>query len=216
MRNETFYDTVDYQIENLNKIFKDNEFLKKQDQTGKKSFGLLLWFLNNYLPEKELAEYEDLITEGDDDSSCDIIFQNSDQEGEEVYYVIQAKWFKLGNINKTNKIGKEIKACLSDFRLILSGKKTPSHTNEKFNTQYKKFITHKKNNCKIKFVFVTLCQSDENINEHISSFVSELVSFELLDLNILKQNFIEIHYKEIKTHNPLETPYLPKNIEAKR
>lgn len=221
MKSESFYDIVDQEIIDLNKAFKNNVFLSGlKTEDGKKSFGFLLWFLKNYLPNTELTDYENLITEGEGDNSCDLIFSNIDNEGKEVYYVVQAKWFQKSNINKTNEISKEVRACLSDFRLILSGRKSDNN-NIKFAQQYVKFINHKRNNGKVKFLFVCLCQGVENVNEHIADFVSELIFFELLDLNKLKHNYIEIEFKEIRTHNPIETPYVPKtefdlNFEEKK
>ena len=210
MRNEFFYDLIDKEIDSLIDLFKGNEYLQKQDANGKKSFGFLLWFLKTYLPNGELNEFEPFITEGNDDSSCDLIFNNTDQEGRQIYYVVQAKWFKKTNISKANEMTKEIKACLSDFRLIMSGKKAPSTVNKQFNKQYTKFLEHKKSNGRIKFIFTTLCKGEKDIKEHIAGFVSELVSFEPIDLDTLKKNYIELNYKEIKTHNPLETPYIPR------
>ncbi|ARV15369.1 AIPR family protein [Polaribacter sp. SA4-12] len=210
MKNEIFYDIIDQGIDELSDTFKKNEHLKKQDKNGKKSFSFLLWFLNRYLPNNDLSDFENLITEGNDDSSCDLIFTNKDQLGKEIYYVVQAKWFAKSNINKAKEITKEVKACLSDFRLILSGKKESEH-NENFNVQYRKFIDHKKNNGKVKFVFLALCNGDIDINEHINDFKSPLVSFEFIDFFKLKQQFVEIEYKGVKTHNPIETPYIPKS-----
>jgi len=210
MRNEIFYDIIDTEINKLSVPFKNNPHLKKQDENGKKSFLFLLWFLNRYLPNCDLSELETFITEGNDDSSCDLIFTNKDQTGKEVFYVVQAKWFAKQNINKAKEITKEVKACLSDFRLILSGKKESEH-NLQFNTQYQKFLTHKKNNGKIKFIFLALCNGEINIKEHIDDFISNLVSFELIDFYKLKEQYIEIEYKGVKTHNPIETPYIPKS-----
>lgn len=210
MKNEFFYEIIDKEIDQLSNIFKENSHLKKQDTNGKKSFSFLLWFLNRYLPNNDLAEFENLITEGNDDSSCDLIFTNKDQLGKEIYYVVQAKWFAKNNINKSKEITKEVKACLSDFRVILSGKKESKH-NEKFNVQYRKFIEHKKNNGKVKFVFLALCNGEIEIDEHTDSFKSPLVSFEFIDFFKLKQQFVEIEYKGVKTHNPIETPYIPKS-----
>lgn len=210
MRNETFYDIIDTEINKLSVPFKSNPHLKKQDENGKKSFLFLLWFLNRYLPNCDLSELEDFITEGNDDSSCDLIFTNKDQTGKEVFYVVQAKWFAKQNINKAKEITKEVKACLSDFRLILSGKKESEH-NLQFNTQYQKFLTHKRNNGKIKFIFLALCNGEINIKEHIDDFISNLVSFELIDFYRLKEQYIEIEFKGVKTHNPIETPYIPKS-----
>lgn len=210
MKNGIFYDLIDKRIDELSSIFKNNEHLKKQDENGKKSFSFLLWFLNRYLPNNDLAEFENLITEGNDDSSCDLIFTNKDQIGNEIYYVVQAKWFTKNNINKAKDITKEIKACLSDFRLIMSGKKESEH-NLNFNSQYTKFMLHKKSNGKVKFVFLALCNGEVDIDEHIADFQSPLVSFEFIDFFKLKQQFVEIEYKGIKTHNPIETPYIPKS-----
>lgn len=209
MKNEIFYDIIDERIDELSDIFKNNEHLKKQDTNGKKSFSFLLWFLNRYLPNNDLAQFENLITEGNDDSSCDLIFTNKDQLGNEIYYVVQAKWFAKNNINKA-KVTKEVKACLSDFRLILSGKKESDY-NYNFNAQYGKFIAHKRNNGKVKFVFLALCNGEVDIDEHINDFKTSLVSFEFIDFFKLKQQFVEIEYKGVKTHNPIETPYIPKS-----
>ena len=218
MKNEIFYDIIDERIDELSTIFKDNEHLKKQDVNGKKSFSFLLWFLNRYLPKNDLSEFENLITEGNDDSSCDLIFTNMDQFGNEIFYVVQAKWFSKSNINKAKEITKEIKACLSDFRLIMSGKKE-SEYNENFNLQYEKFLKHKRNNGKVKFVFLALCNGEVDIDEHLTDFKSPLVSFEFIDFFKLKQQFIEIEYKGVRTHNPIETPYIPKtefNLEFEK
>lgn len=210
MKNDIFYDIIDERIDELSSIFKNNEHLQKQDVNGKKSFSFLLWFLNRYLPNNDLSEFENLITEGNDDSSCDLIFTNKDQLGNEIYYVVQAKWFAKSNINKAKEITKEIKACLSDFRLIMSGKKESEH-NMNFNSQYQKFMLHKRNNGKVKFVFLALCNGEVDIEEHITDFKSPLVSFEFFDFFKLKQQFVEIEYKGVKTHNPIETPYIPKS-----
>ena len=209
MKNEIFYDIIDSEIDKLSVPFKSNEHLKKQDENGKKSFLFLLWFLTRYLPNCDLSELEVFITEGNDDSSCDLIFTNKDQSGKEIYYVVQAKWFAKQNINKAKEITKEVKSCLSDFRLILSGKKESEH-NLQFNTQYQKFINHKKENGKIKFIFLALCNGEINIHEHIDDFISNLVSFEFIDFYKLKEQYIEIEFKGVKTHNPIETPYIPK------
>lgn len=210
MRNEQFYDIIDNEIDKLSVPFKNNPHLKKQDENGKKSFLFLLWFLNRYLPECDLSELEEFITEGNDDSSCDLIFTNKDQTGKEVYYVVQAKWFAKQNIHKAKEITKEVKACLSDFRLIISGKKESEH-NLNFNAQYQKFLCHKRENGKIKFIFLALCNGEINIKEHIDDFVTSLVSFELIDFYKLKEQYIEIEFKGVKTHNPIETPYIPKS-----
>lgn len=210
MIDNKFYDVIDKEINELIKDFKKNDYLHRQDENGKKSFAFLLWFLKKYLPDHKLTDFENLITEGNDDSSSDLIFTNTNQLGEEIYYVVQAKWFAKNNINNSKGISKEIKACLSDFNLILSGKKEPSGVNNNFNIQYRNFLDHKKQNGKVKFIFLALCKGDVDLHEHIDDFENELVSFDLIDFFKLKTQYIEIEFKGIKTHNPIETPYIPK------
>jgi len=210
MTNETFYDLIESESTDLSVAFENNEYYKKQDENGKKSFLFLIWFLKNYLPEVDIFDLENFVTEGPDDSSSDIIFSNKNQSGEETYYVVQAKWFSKDKINKANGITKEVKACMTDFKLMLTGNKKPSEINTIFNIQYSKFIKHKKENKKIKFIFLTLCSRYVDITDLSRSFSNnELVSFDLFDLSRLKKNYIEIIYKGIKTHNPLEEPYNP-------
>lgn len=209
MLTKDFYKIVDSQINNLLKDYKDNEFIKKYPkQESKNSFGFLIWFLNRYYPLGN--NYEECITEGDGDNSCDIIFNNTDNIGNNVYYVIQAKWFKESNISSTNQMSKEVKACISDFRTILKGQKQLSDKNVKFNEKYKELLKHKHNRGIIKFVFVALCKGSEQAADNISEFKTNLTDFNIVDINRLKRDYIELEYKEAKTHNPLETPYEPK------
>lgn len=210
MDDQSFYDVIDKEIDKATNKYKDNEYLRKVkgNSNATKSFSFLYWFLQQYLPNKDLNEFEEYITEGDEDSSCDLIFSNNNQNNEEVFYVVQAKWFVKKNITKRKGLTKEIKACLADFRLIRSGKKS-STSNSNFNIQYEKLINHKKKNGKIKFIFLALCNGDIDIKEYLDDFVDELVSFELMDFQKIKEQYIEIEYKGIKTNNPLETSYLP-------
>ena len=90
-----------------------------------------------------MKDVETYITDGTDDSSCDIIYDNIDSSGRNVFYVIQAKWCTKSNIGSEG-LGKEIKACLSDFTLILEGKKSKSKINEKFNNKYENHCNTKK------------------------------------------------------------------------
>lgn len=209
MYTKDFYDIVKTEIDAILLDFKDNSNLKKfKTNEGKQSFGFLLWFLKRYYPLGQ--NYEQYITEGDDDNSCDIIFDNIDNYGKNIYYVVQAKWFSIKNISTTNGMSKEVKACISDFETILSGRKTPSKVNLNFNEKYEELLKHKKGNGQIKFVFVALCIASEKANDNIDNFISDLVGFEIMDIFRLKRDYIELEFKGAKTHNPLETPYEPK------
>ena len=209
MLTKDFYKIIDSEISEIINEYKNNAYLKKLDENGKKSYGLLLWFLKRYHPTG--LNYEDYITEGEDDSSCDIIFNNKNNFGEEVYYVVQSKWFSESNIGNTNNISKEIRACLSDFELILDFKKKPSKINLRFNQKYSDLKKHYRNNKEIKFIFLALCIGTERADDNINNFNRDLVRCELFDILKLKRNYIELTYKGVRTHNPIETPYEPKD-----
>ncbi|MEQ9278696.1 MAG: AIPR family protein [Balneola sp.] len=216
MKDIDFYNIIDNEIDHIIKEYKSSSILAKKDISGKKSFCFLIWFLRKYIPSQDVIDLDQYIVDGHDDSSCDLIFYNFDSYGNKVFYVVQAKWFDRSNISKTNKMSKDLKACLTDFRVIRNGSKEPSIVNKKFNLMYEEFLKHKKDNGKIKFIFLHLCQKIEGVKEQIDDFTTKLVSFQTLDIFELKKHYVEFNYKGIKTHNPLETPYEPKTeIELK-
>ena len=212
MKDDIFYEKLETEIDLLLDEFKNDKFLQKQDNNGRKSYGLLLWFLKNYLPQKEILDAKEYITEGEEDSSCDIIFENENNLGENVFYVIQSKWFIKSNINKRNETTKDLKACLADFRCILKGDKQLSEINLKFNQQYGAFLKHKERNGKIKFVFLALCKgpNKRELSPYLKELESNLIGFNILNIFKLKKQYIEQRYKGARTHNPIETPYEPK------
>lgn len=203
-----FYKLVDKEIDVLIKRYKDIPYLKKQKkEDGRKSFAFLLWFLNRYSPG--LKELETYITDGHDDASCDIIFENSDNYGQRVFYVVQSKWNTESNIKGSNGVSKEIKACLSDFTLISKGKKTPSIINLNFNKKYNELLDHINASGETKFIFLTLGKGKNDASDNINAF-NEDYPFEIINIDRLKRDYVEMVYKGARTHNPIETPYIPK------
>lgn len=207
-----FYRLVDKEIDILITRFKDNSYLKKQKKVdGKKSFAFLLWFLDRYSPG--LTDIETFITDGHDDASCDIIFENKDNYGRKVFYVVQSKWNSESNIKGASGVTKEIKSCLSDFSLISRGKKTNSTINLNFNQKYKDLLEHISTSGETKFIFLTLAKGKHDAQDNINAF-NEDYPFEIINIDRLKRDYVEMVYKGAKTHNPIETPYIPKgNIE---
>lgn len=207
-----FYKLVDKEVDVLIRRYKYNPYLKKQKkEDGKKSFAFLLWFLNRYSPD--LKDLETFITDGHDDASCDIIFENSDNFGQKVFYVVQSKWNSESNIKGTSGVSKEIKACLSDFTLISKGKKTPSTINLNFNKKYSELLEHINASGETKFIFLTLGKGKHDASDNIKAF-NEDYPFEIINIDRLKRDYVEMVYKGARTHNPIETPYIPKgNIE---
>lgn len=207
MNSEKFYELVDTELQKILHEFRGNEVLKKNE----KPFAFLIWFLKRYLPHKDASEYKDYITEGSHDNSCDLIFDNTDQSGMSTYYIVQAKWYAKSNIKSENEMGKGIRYCLSEITDILSGQTVKHKDNIVFQNRYEALMRHKRMNGQIKVLFVALCQGIANVREVSQNFVSNLRSFEVYDINKLKEDYIEAEYKKISTHNPIETPYISKS-----
>jgi AIPR protein len=213
MKTKIYREIVEDEINRVAKQLNgDVDFEKQKTTENKSSFAFLYWFLNRYYPDVPISNLKQYITEGTDDGSCDIIFSNKDRLGNETFYVVQAKWFNQRNVTSTNKTGELVKASISDFCLILEDKKSKSMTNHKFNSKYDELIAHMNNNGNIKFIFLALCKRTKEADDNINSFNEDngsLVKLDLYDINKLKTDFIELEYKEAKTHNPIETPYEP-------
>jgi hypothetical protein len=203
-----FYQLIDSEISSLIIAYKSNPYLSRlKPPENKKSFAFLLWFLKRYSPN--LKNIESYITEGDGDSSCDIIFSNEDHYGKKVYYIVQSKWHSKTNLKGTKGVSTEIKACLDDFKLILTGEKEKSLQNPNFNKKYAELLKHIEKNGAVKFIFLLLSTYGKEL-ENIKEFRKNSAPFEIIDINRLKRDFIEVEYKGARTHNPIETPYEPK------
>ncbi|HIE02692.1 MAG TPA: hypothetical protein EYP59_20820 [Thiotrichaceae bacterium] len=72
-------------------------------EDNQKSYALLIWFLEFYGKKTDYVPY---ITDGPDDSSCDIIFDAKDSRNQTIYYVIQSKWNTPKNVAKN--IGSQV------------------------------------------------------------------------------------------------------------
>ena len=97
MNNLDFYDIVDSEIDAIIDKYSDEEVLKNMKETNsKKSYGFLLWFLENNLKNEiaQIEKWKTYIVDGDDDNSCDLIFSNKEKD-EEVFYIVhrtRAEW----------------------------------------------------------------------------------------------------------------------------
>ncbi len=202
-----FYDALDNE---LNEVIADNPQdvrLHKGDDSTRKSFAFLIWFLKFY---GKRPIYNLNITEGDDDTSCDIIFSTFDNIGKKIVYVIQAKWKSKKNC--TEKLDSTaFKATLDDFKLVYSGQKQFSSKNENFNKQYEELKQHLAANEYVKFVYLTLCQTNPSVSENVEQFKKQNADLEIIDIERLRRDFIEMRYKQIQPQNPLEYDYNPEN-----
>ena len=212
-----FYNLLDAEIEAiLAKYTKDSRMARHKDIDHNKGYALLVWFLEFYA-KKEI--YENYITDGNDDSSCDIIFSNKNVLGEKIYYVVQSKWVKFSDDKREDaypRISKqEFGYTLTDFSNVLSGNKQKGK-NEDFNRKYDELEKHLEDNGKVKFIFFTLADGNEDINESLKNFntkYSPNISLEVIDIQRIRRDFIEFRYKEIQTNNPLEYNYNSEETE---
>ena len=103
MVTEEFYKKIDADLEVLIEKYKNDAYLKKQrkDANNRKSYAFLIWFLEFY---GQVSNYVNYITDGNDDKSCDIVFDKKDNQGNTVFYVVQSKWNNEANALK--KVGK--------------------------------------------------------------------------------------------------------------
>jgi hypothetical protein len=213
-----FYKLIDIELSEILEKYKDDTYLKKNKSSinNQKAYALLIWFLDFY---GKKSDYSNYITDGDDDSSCDIIFDNFDNQGQKVFYIVQSKWNIENNCNKEVE-KKDILQALSDFDTIIRGKK--EKVNPKLKLKIEELKEHLKQNGEVKFVYLALSNNNPKADENIKSFLEnhKKTSFEFYDINRIKIDFIERRYKKIDPINPLENYYNPEeskiNIEIQK
>jgi hypothetical protein len=222
MITKDFYNIIDSELSELIEKHKDDKLIKKHKSAinNQKSYALLIWFLDFY---GRISNYTDFITDGDNDSSCDIVFDKINNQGQKVFYIVQSKWNNENNSEKdTNR--DEILKALNDFETILRGEK--QNVNEKLKVKLEQLDSHLKENGEVKFIFLTLSQYKGGADENINSFQKndEKTEFEVIDINRIRSNYIDRKYKGIDPLNPLESyqdprviaSYLLQKIQTKR
>jgi hypothetical protein len=211
MITKDFYNIIDSELSELIEKHKDDKLIKKHKSAinNQKSYALLIWFLDFY---GRTSNYTDFITDGDNDSSCDIVFDKINNQGQKVFYIVQSKWNNENNSEKdTNR--DEILKALNDFETILRGEK--QNVNEKLKVKLEQLDSHLKENGEVKFIFLTLSQYKGGADENINSFQKndEKTEFEVIDINRIRSNYIDRKYKGIDPLNPLESYQDPEENE---
>ena len=203
MFTKDFYNIIDSELNELLEKYKDDKFIQKHRNAinNQKSYALLIWFLEFY---GKISSYTSFITDGDNDSSCDIVFDKINNYGDKVFYVVQSKWNNAGNSEKESDKDEILKA-LSDFTTILRGEK--DNFNDKLKLKLEELDKHLKENGEVKFIFLTLSQYRGGADENIKAFINndEKIKFEVIDINRIKLDYIDRKYKKIEPLNPLET-----------
>ncbi len=196
-----FYSIIDTELDTFIAKYKEDKLIKKHKSSidNQKSYALLIWFLDFY---GRISNYSDFITDGNNDSSCDIVFDNINNEGNKIFYVVQSKWNNADNARKeTNK--DEILKALNDFETILRGEK--KSVNEKLKSKLQELDLHLKTNGEVKFIFLSLSQYKGGADENIEAFRNNDVKtkFEVIDINRIRVDYIDRKYKKIDPINPL-------------
>jgi hypothetical protein len=215
MLTKDFYSIIDAELDALIIKYKDDKLIKKHRSAinNQKSYALLIWFLDFY---GRISNYSNFITDGDNDSSCDIVFDSLNNQGNKVFYVVQSKWNNADNSEKETKKDEILKA-LNDFETILRGEK--KSVNEKLKSKLEELDLHLKANGEVKFIFLSLSQYKGGADENIEVFRNNDVKtkFEVIDINRIRVDYIDRKYKKIDPINPLESYQNPEessvNIE---
>ena len=198
-----FYNIIDSELKGLLEKYKADKFVQKHRNAinNQQSYALLIWFLEFY---GKISNYTSFITDGDNDSSCDIIFDKKNNYGDNIFYIVQSKWNNTANSEKEADKDEILKA-LSEFTTILRGEK--DDLNDKLKLKLEELDKHLKENGEVKFIFLTLAQYRGGQDEDIQAFINndEKVEFEVIDLNRIKFDYIDRKYKKIEPLNPLES-----------
>jgi hypothetical protein len=209
-----FNELINAELMNLLEVNAGDERTKTHKSLQlNKGYALLIWFLKFY-GQKDL--YRTYITDGKEDNSCDIIFDNKTVMNEDIFYIIQSKYVALNAAEKRTDAfprldKKEFGYALSDFTAILNGTRKAGK-NENFNRKYAELIQHLEKNGKVKFIFFTLAAMNDEIESILNSFNkanAPKASLEVIDIQRIRRDYIEFKYKEIFTSNPLEYQYSP-------
>lgn len=202
METTKFRQILDAEIQEIVDKYKDDESIKRhfKQPENQSSYALLIWFLDFYA---RIFSYRDYITDGDNDNSCDLVFDYNDHLNNRIFYVVQSKWCKN---SKETTSSADIKIALSDFNSILKQEK--KNINDKLAAKLVELNQHLRNNGEVRFIFFTLSEYKKNsAEEQIAAFIDKnpQIKFEVVDINKIKTDYIDRKYKGIKPINPLDT-----------
>jgi len=213
MKTSDFYDIIDKELDVLLEKYKDDAFLQKhkKNSNNQKSYAFLIWFLDFY---GKLLDHSNYITEGSHDSSCDVVINWRDNQGKKVFYIVQSKW---NNARKAEAEVErdEILKGLSEFETLMTGKK--EKINDKLKAKLEQLSEHLRDNGEVKFIFLSLSQYKGGADDNIHTFLENdpKRSFEVIDINRIRNDYIDRKYKGIKPINPLEPQYNPEESPVK-
>ncbi len=202
MLTKDFYNIIDKELEQIIVENKNDEFIKKYHKSvdNQKSYALLIWFLQFY---RKANGYFNSITDGNNDKSCDIVFERQNNKGEKIFYIVQSKWNNAANAEKETSRDEILKALI-EFNTILRSEKL--NVNEKLTERLKELDVHLKANGEVKFIFLSLANYKGGADDDVKAFIKShpKTQFEVVDIERLKSDYIDRNYKDISPINPLE------------
>jgi len=210
MKTKEFYNIIDKEIDSLLEKYKGDKFIQKYKTSinQQKSYALLIWFLEFY---GRKSNYSDFITDGTNDSSCDIVLDGFDNQDNQQFYIVQAKWNNSSNAEKDTNRDEFLKS-LSDFNTIMRGEKR--NVNYRLKEKLEKLDKHLKSNGEVKFIFLSLSQYNGGADDNIKTFTNndDKIKFEVIDINRIRTDYIDRKYKKIEPLNPLEKYLNPEEV----
>jgi hypothetical protein len=207
-----FYAALDQALSDLLQKYKDDAAILKHKNNidSQKGYAFLIWFMETY---GKIRDYPNFVTDGKGDHSFDIIFPIPDQIGKKIYYVVQSKWKKTAGVTWKQADGKnEFLRSLQELETVLRGA-IPPDANAATRKNLEEFAQHRRENGEVKFIFLTLCinnlQAELQHNIDVFQQNNPLVKIEIIDIERLRLDYIDRHFKKIAPPNPLLSNYDP-------
>lgn len=209
---KNFYTALDQALSDLLQKYKNDVAIQKHTNNidSQKGYAFLIWFMETY---GKIRDYPNFVTDGKGDHSFDIIFPIPDQIGKKIYYVVQSKWKKAADVTWKKADGKnEFLRSLQELETVLRGT-IPPDANAATRKNLEEFAQHRRENGEVKFIFLTLCinnlQAELQHNIDVFQQNNPLVKIEIIDIERLRLDYIDRHFKKIAPPNPLLSNYDP-------
>ncbi|MGH1336334.1 MAG: AIPR family protein [Aureispira sp.] len=215
MRTTDFYQLLDTELAQIVEEEKNNTYIKSQHKApyNQKSYALLLWFLKFYGNPLYRLNYQQFVTEGNGDYSCDMILSKKDELGNKHFYVIQSKWNNEKKASGTTSRDDILKA-MSEFNTLLKFNFDQLQPNAQLRPKLEELQEQLADNKQVTFIFLGLASYDGGADEHIQAFnqTDPNVHFKVIDIDTIKLDYIDRYYKDITPINPLEKQEDPSEL----
>jgi len=88
------------------------------------------------------------------------------------------------------------------------------NVNYRLKEKLEKLDKHLKSNGEVKFIFLSLSQYNGGADDNIKTFTNndDKIKFEVIDINLIRTDYIDRKYKKIEPLNPLEKYLNPEEV----